>query len=280
MNAVEVRQINMRYGSFRLKDISFDLGEGSILGVIGENGAGKSTLLEIILGLVKADGGSVRVMGCDDLSAHHEVREKIGFVIDRAGFPDLLNANDISSIFKDTYSNWNEELYFDLLKRVDGETDKMMKHLSQGNRMKVLIAAAFAHQPDLVILDEATNFLDPAARTEIVNYLYDYTRDEKKSVIISSHIASDLEKIADDILFLHKGEVLMHAPKDEIIERYRYVTADPALIDQLKDSDIIARRDTGYGAEAVIKAEAANDQMHIRNASLEEIFTAAVKGVI
>ncbi len=280
MNAVEVRQINKRYGSFRLKDISFDLNEGSILGVIGENGAGKSTLLEIILGLVKADGGSVNVMGCDDLSAHHEVRERIGFVIDRAGFPDLLNANDISSIFKDTYSNWNEELYFDLLKRVDGETDKMMKHLSQGNRMKVLIAAAFAHQPDLVILDEATNFLDPAARTEIVNYLYDYTRDEKKTVIISSHIASDLEKIADDILFLHKGEVLMHAPKDEIIEQYRYVTADPALIDQLKEGDIIARRDTGYGAEAVIKAEAANDQMRIRNASLEEIFTAAVKGVI
>ena len=280
MNAVEVRQINKKYGSFRLKDISFDLNEGSILGVIGENGAGKSTLLEIILGLVKADEGSVNVMGCDDLSAHHEVRERIGFVIDRAGFPDICNANDINSIFKDTYSSWNEGLYFDILKRVDGETDKMMKHLSQGNRMKVLIAAAFAHQPDLVILDEATNFLDPAARTEIVNYLYDYTRDEKKSVIISSHIASDLEKIADDILFLHKGEILMHAPKDEIIERYRYVTADPARIDQLKDSDIIARRDTGYGAEAVIRAEAANDQMRIRNASLEEIFTAAVKGVI
>lgn len=280
MNAAEVNNISKKYGSFCMKDITFTLPKGCILGVIGENGAGKSTLLEIILGLAKADGGTVRVLGCDDLMHHHEIRQKIGFVIDKAGFPDVLNAGDINSILKDTYTDWDESYYFDLLKKLDGETGRALKNLSQGNRMKVMIAAALAHKPDLLILDEATNFLDPAVRTQLVNDLMDYTKDEEKTVILSSHIATDLEKAADYILFLHHGEILMYAPKDDILDQYRYVSADPSVIDSLEREDVMALRKTAYGAEALIRAEAVSHEMEVRRASLEEIFTALVKGVI
>lgn len=280
MNALELRNVSRRYGDFRLKDISFDLEEGSILGVIGENGAGKSTLLEIILGMVSKNDGTVRVLDCDDLSKHHEIRSKIGFVMDKAGFPDTLSAKDISDILGDIYTGWNEELFFDLLKQLDTETGKQLKHLSQGSRMKVMIAAAFAHEPRLLILDEATNFLDPAARAVINNYLYEYTRDEKNTVVLSSHLAGDLEKIADQILFLHKGEILMYRPKDEILDMYAHVSASAEVIDSLNPDDVKAVRKSSYGAEAVILRKALTLSMDERPASLEEIFTALVKGVI
>ncbi len=280
MNAIELTNVSKRYGNFRLKDITVQIPEGCILGIIGENGAGKSTLLEIILGLTAKDSGKVTVLGCDDLSKHHEIREKIGFVIEKAGFPSVLSAKDMNSILKDTYQNWNEAYYFEILNRLEGDTDRKFKTLSQGNRMKVLIAAALAHQPQLLIMDEATNFLDPSARAEVTNILYEYTRDEHRTVVLSSHITSDLEKTADYILFLHKGEILGYAPKDEILDQYRYVTAEPEIIDSLEDGMFIARRETGYGSEAVIKSEALTEDMHVRSASLEEIFTALVKGVI
>lgn len=280
MNAIELTNVSKRYGNFRLKDITVQIPEGCILGIIGENGAGKSTLLEIILGLTAKDSGKVTVLGCDDLSKHHEIREKIGFVIEKAGFPSVLSAKDMNSILKDTYQNWNEAYYFEILNRLEGDTDRKFKTLSQGNRMKVLIAAALAHQPQLLIMDEATNFLDPSARAEITNILYDYTRDEHRTIVLSSHITSDLEKVADYILFLHKGEILDYAPKDEILDQYRYVTAEPEIIDSLAEGTVIARRETGYGSEAVIKSEALTEDMQIRSASLEEIFTALVKGVI
>lgn len=280
MNAVEFRNISKRFGSFHLDDISFDLEEGSVLGIIGENGAGKTTILKMILGFLKADEGSLKVLGCDNLRKHPEVRERIGFVMNEAGFPDALNAKNINYILKEAHKNWNEQFYSDILKRLDCEIDTNMRSLSQGNRMKLMIAASLAHEPDLLIMDEACNFLDPAARAEIINILYEYTRNEKKTLILSSHITSDLEKISDYILFLHKGKILQFAPKDEILDQYRYVHADPQIIEALDPKDVAAIRKTDFGCEAIIKTSACTSEMQIVNASLEQIFTAVTKGVI
>lgn len=280
MNAIEFNGISKQYGSFRLNDISFSLEEGSVLGIIGENGAGKTTMVKILLGMVKADAGNVNVLGCDDLRRAPAVRSRIGFVMNEAGFPDALSGKDMNSILKDTYDNWSETRFLEIMKTLDGDPERPYKNLSMGNKMKLLIAACLAHSPDLIVMDEATNFLDPAARTEVINILNDYTRDEHKTLVLSSHITNDLEKIADYILFLHKGEILMYAPKDEILDQYRYVTAPSGLISGIDEEDIIAKRDTGFGCDALIRTQACTDEMQIRNATLEEIFTALVKGVI
>lgn len=280
MNAVELTGISKKYGTFHLKDISFSLEEGSVLGIIGENGAGKTTMVKILLGMVKADSGNVRVLDCDDLRRNPDVRCRIGFVMNEAGFPDALSGKDMNSILKDTYANWNETRFLEIMKNLDGDPERSYKNLSMGSKMKLLIAACLAHNPDLIVMDEATNFLDPAARSEVINMLNDYTRDEHKTLVLSSHITNDLEKIADYILFLHQGEILMYAPKDEILDQFRYVTAPSELISKLNQADVIGRRDTGFGTDALIRTEACTDEMQIRNATLEEIFTALVKGVV
>lgn len=280
MNAVELTDISKKYGKFHLKDITFSLEEGSVLGIIGENGAGKTTMVKILLGMIQADRGSVSVLGCDDLRRAPKVRSRIGFVMNEAGFPDALNGKDMNSILKDTYETWDEPRFLEIMKTLDGDMERPYKNLSMGNRMKLLIAACLAHNPDLTVMDEATNFLDPAARSEVINMLNDYTRDEHKTLVLSSHITNDLEKIADYILFLYKGEILMYAPKDEILDQYRYVTAPSELISEMNEADVIGRRDTGFGTDALIRTQACTDGMQIRNATLEEIFTALVKGVI
>lgn len=280
MNAVELTDISKKYGKFQLKNITFSLEEGSVLGIIGENGAGKTTMVKILLGMIKADSGNVSVLGCDDLRRSAKVRSRIGFVMNEAGFPDALNGKDMNSILKDTYETWIESRFMEIMKTLDGDLERNYKNLSMGNKMKLLIAACLAHNPDLIVMDEATNFLDPAARSEVINMLNDYTRDEHKTLVLSSHITNDLEKIADYILFLHQGEILMYAPKDEILDQYRYVTAPSELISELNQDDVIGRRDTGFGTDALIRTQACTDGMQVRNATLEEIFTALVKGVV
>ena len=279
-NAVECINLRKRRGGFELGELTFSLPEGCILGVLGENGAGKSTLLKTILGVLKKDSGTVQVLGCEELGKHAEIRERIGFVLDPIGIPDSLTAKDLNSIYKDMYAKWSEEDFQRILKRMDAPENRAFRKLSKGEGMKLAFACALAHEADLLVLDEPTAGLDPSARTEAVNLLYEHTREEGKSVILSSHITSDLEKTADLILILHEGKILFNGPKDELLDRYRYVTGGPDDLEKIDSAKIKAKRTSAYNFEALIETDAVNAEMESRPASLEEIFTAITKGVI
>ena len=279
-NAVECINLRKRRGGFELGELTFSLPEGCILGVLGENGAGKSTLLKTILGVLKKDSGTVQVLSCEELGKHAEIRERIGFVLDPVGIPDSLTAKDLNSIYKDMYAKWSEEDFQRILKRMDAPENRAFRKLSKGEGMKLAFACALAHEADLLVLDEPTAGLDPSARTEAVNLLYEHTREEGKSVILSSHITSDLEKTADLILILHEGKILFNGPKDELLDRYRYVTGGPDDLEKIDSAKIKAKRTSAYNFEALIETDAVNAEMESRPASLEEIFTAITKGVI
>ena len=279
-NALEIKGLRKKRGNFVLGEVSFDLPSGCILGILGENGAGKSTMINTMLGVLKKDAGTVRVLGCDDLYRHPEVRAEIGFVLDPPGLPDVLNAKDLNAIYRDTYSTWRTEEFFRLLKQLDVPADKQIRSQSKGTVMKLACICALCHEAKLLVMDEPTSGLDPAARTELINILYDYTKKEDRTVILSSHITGDLEKTADLILILHEGKILEYAPKDELLDRYRYVIAGPGEFDRIDPTLIKASRMTAYSTEALVCREAVRDGMEVRPASLEEIFTSLVKGVI
>ena len=280
MNVIEMNAVRKRYGTYRMEDITFALPEGCVLGVIGENGAGKSTLIRMILGLTAPDSGTVSVLRTDGIRYRPDIRQKIGFVLDRPGIYPALNAMDLNSILKDTYAGWDEETYISILTQLDVPLRQRFKTLSQGNQMKLAIAAALSHNAGLLVLDEAANGLDPAARAMVTNMLYDYTKDEHHTVLISSHITGDIEKIADYILFLHQGKILLFDEKDAVMDSWRHVVCEKHVLDAIDPDLIAARRDTEYHSEAIISCDAAAADMEISHASLEQIFTALTKGVI
>ena len=279
-NAAECRNLRKCRGSFVLDNISFSLPEGCILGVLGENGAGKSTLMKTILGVLKKDGGTAAVLGCEEPGKHAEIRARIGFILDPVGIPASLTAADLNAIYRDMYANWSEDEFHRILKRLDVPVNRAFRKLSKGEGMKLAFACALAHDADLLVLDEPTAGMDPAARTEAVNLLYEYTREEGKSVILSSHITSDVEKTADLILILHEGRILFYGAKDDLLDKYRYVIGGPDDLKQIDSGKIKAKRTSAYNCEALIKTEAVTDGLESRPASLEEIFTALTKGVI
>jgi len=279
-NAIEMKGVSKRYGTYRMEDITFALPEGCVLGLIGENGAGKSTLIRMILGLAEPDAGTVNVLGTEKIRYRPDVRQKIGFVLDRPGIYPVFNAMDLNSILKDTYAGWDEETYLSILNQMDVPVKQSFKTLSMGNQMKLAIAAALAHNAELLVLDEAANGLDPAARAMVTNMLYDYTKDEHHTVLISSHITGDIEKIADYILFLHKGKILLFDEKDAVMDSWRHVVCEKHVLDAINPDLIAARRDTEYHSEAIISCDATSADMEISHASLEQIFTALTKGVI
>lgn len=279
-NEIEMKGVSKRYGTYRMEDITFALPEGCVLGLIGENGAGKSTLIRMILGLAEPDAGTVNVLGTEKIRYRPDVRQKIGFVLDRPGIYPAFNAMDLNSILKDTYAGWDEETYLSILNQMDVPVKQSFKTLSMGNQMKLAIAAALAHNAELLVLDEAANGLDPAARAMVTNMLYDYTKDEHHTVLISSHITGDIEKIADYILFLHRGKILLFDEKDAVMDSWRHVVCEKNVLDAIDPDQIAARRDTEYHSEAIISCDAASADMEISHASLEQIFTALTKGVI
>ena len=277
-NALEIKDLRKSYGDFTLDGLSLTLPRGCIMGLVGENGAGKSTTIKLILRMIKKDGGSVRIFGEDPMADMEALKEDIGVVPDEIGFPDFATAEIIGRIMKNVYRNWEQSVYEDFLKKMDIPKDRKFKEYSRGMRMKLGIAAALSHRPKLLLLDEATNGLDPVVRDEVVELFSEFTRQEDHAVLISSHIVSDLEKICDYIAFLHKGKLLLCEEKDRLLEQYGMLHCTGEQLAGLMPEAVIGKRESAYGAEALVKRNMLPAGWETSPVSLEELFVFMVKG--
>ncbi len=276
MNAIEIKGLSKNYGKFSLDNIDLTLPCGCIMGLIGENGAGKSTTINLLLGIIKKDKGTVSVFGKEMTSDITDIKNDIGVVLDEPCFPEQLKASQINNIMKKTYKNWNEETFFSLLKRFGIDETKKFKALSKGMKMKISIAVALSHDAKLLILDEPTSGLDPVIRDEIVEIFYEFTRNPMNSILISSHIVSDLEKLCDYIAFIHNGKLLLCDEKDRLLEKYCVIHCTAEELSQFPESAIKSKKESPYGVEAIVERYAA-DGFETNPVGIEELFVAVVK---
>lgn len=277
MDAIKVENLTKSYSGFKLDNVSFALPSGCIMGLVGENGAGKSTTIKLILDMLKKDSGEVEIFGqnaCGDIKA---LKEDIGVVLDDVGIPDLLKAGEVGKIMKYTFKNWSESDYAENLKRLSVPTNKPFKEFSRGMKMKLGIAIALSHNAKLLILDEATSGLDPVVRDDVLNIFNEFTRDENHSVLISSHIVSDLEKLCDYIAFLHKGKLMLFEEKDVLLSEYGVIHCAESRLSELDTSSIIHKSVSPYGAEAVVKRGKIPSDLEISPISIENLFVQMAK---
>lgn len=247
MNHIEVNHINKKYEQFQLSNVSFTVPAGCIIGFIGENGAGKTTTIKSILNCIMINQGEIKLFG---KPISNEIKEEIGVVFDQNFFYEGLSAKDIDLILKNTYKHWDSQLFYQYCTDWELPINQAMKQLSKGMKMKVSIAAALAHHPKLLILDEATSGLDPISRNDILDIFLDFIQDEDHSIFFSSHITSDLEKIADRIIFIHKGKILFEKDKDELKDNYGVLKTQNEEI--LKDAHKLRLMRNTFGCEYLI----------------------------
>ncbi len=275
MNAIEVKNLSKNYKGFSLENISFTLPSGCIMGLVGENGAGKSTTIKLILDMIKKSSGEVSVFG---KPVNNSTLEDIGIVTEEIGFPESLNAKEINSVLKNIYKHWSESDFLKYLSQFNLPENKKIKEFSKGMKMKLHIAAALSHKARLLILDEATSGLDPVVRDEILDIFNDFTRDESHSILISSHIVSDLEKICDYIAFMHNGKLILCEEKDELLNNYSIIQCDENTINTISKADILSMRKSSYAVKAVIKSHAVTGNMISAPISLEDLFVYMIRG--
>ena len=251
-NAIEINGLTKKYDGFTLDKLSFNVPKGSIMGFIGQNGAGKSTTINTILNIVKADEGSIKVMGLDHIKDENEIKRNIAAVFDELPFNEQLNANDIDFIFQDLFEDWDSETYFGYLDRFALPRKKKFGQFSKGMKMKLQIASALSHGAKLLIMDEATTGLDPVVRNEILDIFLEYLQDEDNSILMSSHITSDLEKIADSVTFIDKGKLLLTGYKDDILDSHGILKCTKKDFAEIEKSDFISARLTDFGADVMV----------------------------
>ncbi len=277
MNALEIKGLTKSYGGFTLDHINLVLPCGCIMGLIGENGAGKSTTIRLILDMIRGDSGSITILGKDNQDEMRATKEDIGVVLDEVGFPECLTARQVHNIMRNTYQRWDENVYIAYLNKLDIPRDREFKDFSRGMKMKLGIAVAMSHHPKLLILDEATNGLDPVVRDEVLDMFSEFTRDETHAVLISSHIVSDLEKICDYIAFLHKGKLLLCEEKDVLLEQYGILHCTAEQLRELNPAAIRGKKESAYGVEAIVQRDAIPLGMNISPVSIEELFVFMAK---
>lgn len=279
MNAIEIKGLEKRYDGFRLGSFDLTLPSGCIMGLVGENGAGKSTTIKLIMNAIGRDAGEISVLGADNRSAgFRNIKENIGVVLDEAYFPEVMSARNVGKVMALTYKNWDAAAFESYLKKFSLAPDKIFKDYSRGMRMKLAIAAALSHGAKLLILDEATSGLDPMARDELLDIFNDFTRDENCSILLSSHIVSDLEKICDYIAFLHKGRLVLCEEKDRLLEEYVLIRLPEERLRELPEESIISRRASGYGTEALVLRGGIPAAIPTEHTSLEDIILFLAKG--
>ena len=275
---LEMRDISKNFTGVRaLSHVDFTLRKGEIHALMGENGAGKSTTIRLILDMVQRDGGTVTILGRDNRTASVRTREEIGVVLGSEGIPLCLNAVQAGKVMAGIYHNWDAAAYAELCQKFGLPDKKQYKDYSTGMKMKLCIAVALAHHPKLLLLDEATNGLDPVVRDEVTDILLDFARDEEHSILISSHIVSDLEKLCDTIAFLHKGRLLLCEEKDALREEYALWHGTAAQLAAL-DVRVYGKRVTPYGIEALVRRDAMPAGAELTPVSIEELFVLMVKG--
>lgn len=280
MNAIKLSHINKSFGDFAIRDLNLTVPSGTICGLVGENGAGKSTTIRLLMGVLRPDSGTASVLGADVSSPEfRDVKEDVGVVLDEAYFPESLNAVQVGKIMAATYRRWDQRLYDSYLKRFDLPEKKQFKDFSRGMRMKLAIAVALSHQPKLLVLDEATAGLDPIVRDEVLDIFNEFTREEDHSILISSHILSDLEKLCDYIAFIHKGDLLFCEEKDQLLEQYGIFEDSRENLDCLQPEAIVAREESRYGGvRALVKRDLAPTGFRLEKPTVEDVVLFLVKG--
>ena len=251
-NAIEIKDLTKHYDGFTLDNISFNVPKGSIMGFIGQNGAGKSTTINTILNIIKADSGEIRVFGQDTRTADVQIKQHIAAVFDELPFHEQLNAKALDKMMRHIFKQWSSETFFRYLERFQLPVKKKFGQFSKGMKMKLQIAAALSHNAKLLIMDEATTGLDPVVRNEILDIFLEFLQDEEHSILMSSHITSDLEKIADSVTFIDKGKLLITGYKDEILENHGVIKCSKADYQNIEKGDIVSARVSDFGVEAMV----------------------------
>lgn len=252
--------------------ITFTLPAGCILGLVGENGAGKSTTLKLLMNATSREDGQVSLLGTDNQSPDFlQTKQDIGVVLDEACLPEVITPLELGKLMSLTYTRWDQPLYESYLTRFDIPRTKQFKDFSRGMKMKLAIAAALSHGAKLLLLDEATSGLDPMVRDEVLDVFNEFTRDETHTVVLSSHIVSDLEKICDYIAFLHKGKLILFEEKDQLLEEYAIVKLSPAQLAELDRSAVAGVKQGPYGAEALVKRNQIPAAFVTEHTTLEDI---------
>ena len=282
MDAIlEIKDLTKQYDGFTLDHVSFTVPGGCIMGLIGENGAGKSTTIKAILDLIHKDEGKVTFWG-KDLAQAPEMKEDIGVVFDGISFYETLTPARVGRILGEAYKNWDDNLYKEYLQRFSLPVDKEIKGLSKGMKAKLSIAAALGHRPKFLILDEATSGLDPVMRDDMLDVFLEFVQDEEHSILMSSHITTDLEKVADYITFIHQGQMMFCKSKDELRYRYGVVRCGAAVFGQMDSADVLAWRKEAYQWDVLVpdkeKARRLYKNAVVDDATIDDILLLYVKG--
>lgn len=250
---LEITNLRKEYEDFALKDISLTLQSGYIMGFIGPNGAGKTTTIKLILNLIKRDRGLIKVFGMDNIKHEAQIKNRVGFILDQNGFYDEISVKEMKNIIASFYKRWDNKKFDSYMKKFELPYNKKIKELSKGMKMKFSLAVALSHNADLLILDEPTSGLDPVARSELIGILSDFIQDENKAVFFSTHITSDLDKIADYVTFINNGEIVFSTAKDDILESYGIVKGPSGLINDDNKALFIGLRENRFGFEALVR---------------------------
>ena len=274
-NVIELEHVTKDYGDFKLDDVSFAVPEGSVCGFIGQNGAGKTTTINLILDVIRRDSGEVRVFGenVDENSA--ALRENIGVVFDEMGFHEFMTGKDINIMMKHIYKNWDEEAFFGYLKQFSLPVKKKCGAFSRGMRMKLQIAVSLSHQAKLLVMDEPTSGLDPIVRNEMINIFRDFVVEEDHTILLSSHITGDLEKLADEVVFIDGGRIVLTGNKDELLEKHGILKCKRDDVEKISKSLIVSAEVGSFGTEIMVNDRKAAQKLYpdlvIEPAALEQI---------
>ena len=251
-NAIAIKGVTKRYDGFTLDNISFNVPKGCIMGFIGQNGAGKTTTIRSLLHITDIDGGEISLLGMDHVKDEAELKKRIAVVFDELPFHDMFNVKDMAKIFRGLYPDWNDDTYLKYIDRFQLPKKKKIGQFSKGMKMKLQIACALSHNAELLVMDEATTGLDPVVRDEILHIFMEYLENGERSILMSSHITSDLEKIADMVTFIDKGRILLTGYKDEILESHGILRCAKDYIQNVDPEDIVSIRTNNFGAEIMV----------------------------
>lgn len=277
MNAIECKNVLKRYGGFSLSLPSFSVEEGTIMGLVGANGAGKSTVIRLLMKLCRPECGTIEILGKDNQYEFNNVKQNIGIVLEEPGIPDSISTHQVGSIMQQVYKKWNPLIFTDLLNTLSLPSDKPFKEFSRGMKMKLSLAIALSHDARLLILDEPTIGLDPLARDEMLDLFLDFTRTENHTILFSSHITSDLEKICDQITYLETGKVLFSENTETLSEAYAKVVCKKSQLEDIAQASILGIRETPYCYEVLMRTPEVPTFLQKQKVSLEELIILMAK---
>ena len=279
---IEVRNLTKEYENFKLENVSFNVGKGTIMGFIGENGAGKSTTIKAILNLIKKDNGLITVLGKEINRNEKGIKNELGIVLNDGNFNEKLNVKAINKIMKNIYKRWDDDVFYKYIEKFNIDTSKKIEEFSKGMKMKLSIAIALSHKAKILILDEATSGLDPVARDEVLDILMEFIQNEENSILMSSHITGDLEKIADYITFIHNGKIIFSENKDKLIYDMGVVKCTEKQFKTIEVQDRMFYKKGIFNYEVLIDNRDEFSKKYpslvINNSNLEEIMLFYIKG--